>query len=82
MFIALACLAIVALIALALYSTTKAGGGGTVTETDVGGINAFESYYGKDKHTYPKGAPCEVCAPKGCMGNGLCRCKCHQAAAA
>ena len=77
MFLTLVCLAIAALVAFALYSANRSAGGPVVSESDLGGINAYDSYYGKDRFSYPGGAPCEVCAPKGCIGVGNCRCACH-----
>jgi hypothetical protein len=72
---------IVGLIAIALYSASR-GSGQKVTESDVGGINAFDAYYGKDAHRYGGVKPCEACVTKGCIGAGQCRCQCHAAAAA
>lgn len=51
----------------------------SVSERDVGGINAFEAYYGKRAFRYAGTAPCDACAPKGCVGAGECRCRCHAA---
>lgn len=69
-------LAVCALIGVALYSSTR-GGGNAVSESDLGGINSFDSYYGKDKHKYKAGPPCEKCVRTGCIGAGNCRCLCH-----
>ena len=73
-------LGVMVLIGLALFSVNKfRTGGNLVTENDLGGINSYDAYYGKDAHTYGSKKPCEVCEPKGCIGAGNCRCACHKA---
>ncbi|MBI3184519.1 MAG: hypothetical protein HYZ28_20480 [Myxococcales bacterium] len=64
-------------VALALYSVVR-GSDSKVTESDIGGVNAFDSYYGKNAHRYGGETPCEECGKEGCIGLGLCRCRCHQ----
>lgn len=75
-------LAVFALVAFALYSTTRGEGGNMVTEADLGGSNSYEAYYGKNRFSYAAGQPCDECLRFGCIGNGQCRCLCHQKAKA
>jgi hypothetical protein len=69
-------LVICVLIGIALYSSVR-GPGATVTERDLGGINTYEAYYGKNRWQYGGGAPCDKCERTGCIGAGECRCTCH-----
>lgn len=70
-------LALCGLIGFALFSSTR-GGGDAVSEADLGGINSYEAYYGKNRFSYGEGLPCERCVREGCIGAGQCRCTCHK----
>ncbi len=68
---------ILVLVGVALYSSTR-GGGSNVSQADLGGINAYDSYYGKDRFKYGSGPPCEDCERVGCIGAGQCSHSCHR----
>ena len=77
MLIVLVSLAIVGLVAFALWSAQR-GGGASVD----GAGNAFSAYYGKNRSTPGRSPPCAKCEHKGCVGAGECRCPCHRSATA
>lgn len=65
-------------VAVALWSAARHGRDAPVDEQAIGGINAYDAYYGKNRWDWGASPPCEVCGREGCVGSGNCRCKCHK----